>query len=86
MHHAKVYTQATVDAPPMSVPHLDLRIIDGEKALLLGHSLGSLLNFLKRKLPGFTGKCKLQKYPFFIRCMVAQPVIDEISDQTGNHE
>lgn len=50
MHHAKVYTQATVDAPPMSVPHLDLRIIDGEKALLLGHSLGSLLNFLKTEV------------------------------------
>jgi malate dehydrogenase (quinone) len=30
-HHAKVYTQATVGAPPMSVPHLDLRIIDGKK-------------------------------------------------------
>jgi malate dehydrogenase (quinone) len=30
-HQAKVYTQATVDAPPMSVPHLDLRIIDGKK-------------------------------------------------------
>lgn len=50
MHHAKVYTQATVDAPPMSVPHLDLRIIDGEKALLLGHSLGSLLNSLKTEV------------------------------------
>lgn len=71
MHHAKVYTQATVDAPPMSVPHLDLRIIDGEKALLFDHLQDFLLNSLKRKLSGFTRKCKLQKYPFFIRCMVA---------------
>ena len=32
-HKAKVYTLASVDAPPMSVPHLDLRIIDGKEAV-----------------------------------------------------
>ena len=47
MHHAKVYTQATVGAPPMSVPHLDLRIIDGEKALLFGPFAGFSTKFLK---------------------------------------
>ncbi|XJR85138.1 malate dehydrogenase (quinone) [Elizabethkingia anophelis] len=47
MHHAKVYTQATVDAPPMSVPHLDLRIIDGEKALLFRPFAGFSTKFLK---------------------------------------
>ncbi|XJR89432.1 malate dehydrogenase (quinone) [Elizabethkingia anophelis] len=47
MHHAKVYTQATVDAPPMSVPHLDLRIIDGEKALLFWRFAGFSTKFLK---------------------------------------
>ena len=47
MHHAKVYIQATVDAPPMSVPHLDLRIIDGEKALLFGPFAGFSTKFLK---------------------------------------
>lgn len=46
-HHAKVYTQATVDAPPMSVPHLDLRIIDGQKALLFGPFAGFSTKFLK---------------------------------------
>lgn len=46
-HHAKVYTQATVDAPPMSVPHLDLRIIDGKKALLFGPFAGFSTKFLK---------------------------------------
>ena len=46
-HHAKVYTKATVDAPPMSVPHLDLRIIDGEKALLFGPFAGFSTKFLK---------------------------------------
>ena len=29
-HQAKVYGQAAVGAPPMSVPHLDLRLIDGD--------------------------------------------------------
>ncbi|WP_292010233.1 malate dehydrogenase (quinone) [Chryseobacterium sp.] len=46
-HQAKVYTQATVDAPPMSVPHLDLRVIDGEKALLFGPFAGFSTKFLK---------------------------------------
>ena len=46
-HQTKVYTQATVDAPPMSVPHLDLRIIDGEKALLFGPFAGFSTKFLK---------------------------------------
>ena len=46
-HQAKVYTQATVDAPPMSVPHLDLRIIDGGKALLFGPFAGFSTKFLK---------------------------------------
>lgn len=46
-HQAKVYTQATVGAPPMSVPHLDLRIIDGKKALLFGPFAGFSTKFLK---------------------------------------
>ncbi len=46
-HHAKVYTQAGIGAPPMSVPHLDLRIIDGEKALLFGPFAGFSTKFLK---------------------------------------
>lgn len=46
-HHAKVYTQASIGAPPMSVPHLDLRIIDGHKALLFGPFAGFSTKFLK---------------------------------------
>lgn len=46
-HQAKVYTQAGLNAPPMSVPHLDLRIIDGEKALLFGPFAGFSTKFLK---------------------------------------
>ncbi|MFE1591578.1 malate dehydrogenase (quinone) [Nocardia sp. NPDC058705] len=35
-HHAKVYSQAALGAPPMSVPHLDRREVDGTGALLFG--------------------------------------------------
>lgn len=35
-HDAKVYSQAPVGAPPMSVPHLDKRIVDGAEYLLFG--------------------------------------------------
>lgn len=47
-HAAKVYGQASVDAPPMSVPHLDTRIIDGEKGLLFGPYAGWTPKFLKK--------------------------------------
>ncbi len=46
-HHAKVYTQASIGAPPMSVPHMDLRIINGQKALLFGPFAGFSTKFLK---------------------------------------
>ena len=32
--HMKVYGKAEVGAPPMSVPHLDTRFVNGEKSLL----------------------------------------------------
>jgi malate dehydrogenase (quinone) len=47
-HHAKVYGKAALGAPPMSVPHLDTRIIDGEPALLFGPFAGFTTKFLKR--------------------------------------
>src|SRR5699024_12463651 len=46
-HHAKVYGKAAVGAPPMSVPHLDSRYIDGKKTLLFGPFAGFLPKFLK---------------------------------------
>jgi len=36
-----------VGSPPMSVPHLDTRVIDGEKALLFGPYAGFSTRFLK---------------------------------------
>ncbi|MFC6099291.1 malate:quinone oxidoreductase [Olivibacter domesticus] len=46
-HEAKVYGKAAVGSPPMSVPHLDTRIIDGKKALLFGPYAGFSTKFLK---------------------------------------
>lgn len=46
-HHAKVYGQASVGAPPMSVPHLDTRIIDGKTSLLFGPFATFSTKFLK---------------------------------------
>ena len=46
-HDAKVYGKAKVGAPPMSVPHLDTRVIDGKKGLLFGPYGGWTPKFLK---------------------------------------
>lgn len=46
-HQAKVYSQASVGAPPMSVPHLDTRIIEGKPSLLFGPFAGLNFKFLK---------------------------------------
>ncbi len=47
-HHAKVYGKAAVGSPPMSVPHLDTRVIDGKRTLLFGPYAGFSTKFLKR--------------------------------------
>jgi malate dehydrogenase (quinone) len=46
-HEAKVYGKAEVGSPPMSVPHLDTRIIDGKRCLLFGPYAGFSTKFLK---------------------------------------
>lgn len=50
-HHAKVYSLAAVGAPPMSVPHLDTRIINGKPSLLFGPYAGFTTKFLKHGSP-----------------------------------
>jgi malate dehydrogenase (quinone) len=46
-HHAKVYGKAAEGSPPMSVPHLDTRIIGDTKSLLFGPYAGFSTRFLK---------------------------------------
>ncbi|MGB8410891.1 MAG: malate:quinone oxidoreductase, partial [Gallionella sp.] len=46
-HTSKVYGKAATGAPPMSVPHLDARIIDGQPGLLFGPFASITTKFLK---------------------------------------
>jgi malate dehydrogenase (quinone) len=46
-HDAKVYGKAAEGSPPMSVPHLDRRVIDGKTSLLFGPYAGFTTRFLK---------------------------------------
>lgn len=47
-HAAKVYGLAATGSPPMSVPHLDTRIIDDKRWLLFGPYAGFTTRFLKK--------------------------------------
>jgi malate dehydrogenase (quinone) len=58
-HHAKVYGKPPVGAPPMSVPHLDTRVVDGQSSLMFGPYAGFSPRFLKAG--------RLTDLPFSIR-------------------
>jgi malate dehydrogenase (quinone) len=45
---AKVYGKAPHGSPPMSVPHLDTRVVGGKRSLLFGPYAGFSTKFLKR--------------------------------------
>jgi len=46
-HQAKAYGKAAVGSPPMSVPHLDTRVVDGKSSLMFGPYAGFSPKFLK---------------------------------------
>ncbi len=46
-HSSKVYGKASVGDPPMSVPHLDTRMIDGKRELMFGPFASFNTRFLK---------------------------------------
>ena len=46
-HSAKVYGKAAEGSPPMSMPHMDERVIEGERSLLFGPYAGLSSKFLK---------------------------------------
>jgi malate dehydrogenase (quinone) len=46
MHESKVYGKAEIGSPPMSMPHLDLRIIDGKKIIMFGPFASFTFKFL----------------------------------------
>ncbi len=47
-HRAKVYGHAEPGGPPISVPHLDLRVVDGRESLLFGPFAAFSPRFLTR--------------------------------------
>ena len=47
LHKAKVYGKAAEGSPPMSMPHLDERHIEGQDSLLFGPYAGMSTRFLK---------------------------------------
>ena len=46
-HLAKAYGKASVGSPPMSVPHLDTRVLDGKRIILFGPFATFSTKFLK---------------------------------------
>jgi malate dehydrogenase (quinone) len=46
-HRAKAYGKAAVGSPPMSVPHLDTRVVEGRASLMFGPYAGFSPKFLK---------------------------------------
>jgi malate dehydrogenase (quinone) len=50
-HQAKVYGKPALGAPPMSMPHLDTRVVDGEASLMFGPYAGFSPKFLKSGSP-----------------------------------
>ncbi len=59
-HHAKVYSKAGLNAPPMSTPHLDTRYINGKRELMFGPFAGFSTKFLKKS--SFTDLFKSIKF------------------------
>lgn len=50
-HSAKVYGQPQVNAPPMSMPHLDTRVIGDDRGILFGPYAGFSPKYLKAGSP-----------------------------------
>ncbi|MBB3695212.1 malate dehydrogenase (quinone) [Sphingomonas sp. BK580] len=46
-HHVKVYGKAAHGSPPMSVPHLDMRVVGGQHSILFGPYAGFSSKFSK---------------------------------------
>jgi len=74
-HHAKVYGKAAVGSPPMSVPHLDTRVIGGQHSLLFGPYAGFSTRFLKHG--------SLLDLPESVRLSNIEPLLSVARDDFG---
>ena len=73
-HQAKVYGQAAQGAPPMSVPHLDTRVVDGKDYLMFGPYAGFSPKFLK--------KGRFTDWPFSVRGNNLATMLNVAKDNT----
>ena len=83
-HHAKVYGKASVGSPPMSVPHLDTRVIGGKhsfcSALCRLLDQVSQARLAARSLPLHQPR----QYRAFAGGWARQFRLDQISDRSGS--
>ena len=87
-HKAKVYSQASVGAPPMSVPHLDARVVDGESSLLFGPFATFSPKFLKNgSWFDIVGQVRLHNLWPMLRVAFANPdlITYLVSELAKNH-
>jgi malate dehydrogenase (quinone) len=82
-HMAKAYGKASVGAPPMSVPHLDTRVLDGKRVILFGPFATFSTKFLKEGsyLDLFTSTTTHNVWPM-VRVGVEQyPLVEYLAGQ-----
>ncbi|UNK72509.1 malate dehydrogenase (quinone) [Microbacterium sp. H1-D42] len=87
-HKAKVYSQASVGAPPMSVPHLDTRVVDGEASLMFGPFATFSPKFLKNgSLFDIVGQVRTHNLWPMLRVAFANPdlITYLVSELVKNH-
>jgi malate dehydrogenase (quinone) len=87
-HKAKVYSQASVGAPPMSVPHLDTRVVDGEESLLFGPFATFSPKFLKNgSMFDIVGQVRTHNLWPMLRVAFANPdlITYLVSELVKNH-
>ena len=83
-HHAKVYGKASVGSPPMSVPHLDTRVIGGKHSILFGPYAGFSTKFLKHGSLLDLFRDQTRQYRAPAGGCPRQLRLDQISDRSGS--
>ncbi|MDO9421040.1 MAG: malate dehydrogenase (quinone) [Herminiimonas sp.] len=82
-HLAKAYGKASVGSPPMSVPHLDTRVLDGKRVILFGPFATFSTKFLKEgsHMDLFTSTTTSNVWPM-VRVGVAEyPLVEYLAGQ-----
>ncbi|WP_263263217.1 malate dehydrogenase (quinone) [Pseudomonas sp. RIT-PI-S] len=82
-HLAKAYGKASVGAPPMSVPHLDTRVLDGKRVILFGPFATFSTKFLKNGsyLDLFTSTTTHNVWPMTKVGVAEYPLVEYLAGQ-----